>query len=219
MEAVLDSALNLVGFAVGMSIGAMSYMAYRGTGSPAMFRMTIAFLAIGAGFLVVWAGTGAVGAAPGDRGTQWAQTLGNGMQMTGYFFIAFSHGIRSFLPRDRALRSIVIFPPLLFSYVNLEHIFKSVSFVLLVYGAIETMLTYMERRNRGAIFVACGFALLALGEFLAWYSLIFPASPLYGVSVAIKIAGLSALFVPISRIPLARMRARRGGARGADFGQ
>ena len=211
MEALLDNALNLVGFVVGMSIGAMSYMAYKGTGSPAMFRMTIAFFAIGAGFFVVWSGTAAMGVAPGEPGAQWAQTLGNGMQMTGYFFIAFSHGIRSFLPRDRALRSIVIFPPLFLSYVNLEHIFKSVSFVLLVYGAIETMLTYMERRNRGAIFVACGFALLALGEFLGWYSLVFPASILYGASVIIKIAGLSSLFVPISKIPLARMRARRQG--------
>lgn len=211
MDAVLDTALNAVGFAVGMSIGAMSYVGYRGTGSPALLRMTIAFLAIGTGFFVVWAGSAAAGGAAGDAGARWAVTLGNGIQMLGYFFIAFSHGIRSFMPRDRALRSVVVFPPLFLSHVGLEHVFKSVSFVLLLYGAIETILAYLERRNRGAIFVASGFALLAVGEFLGWYSLVFPGSILYGVSVATRIAGLLLLFVPISRIPLARLRAGRGG--------
>lgn len=211
MDAVLDTALNAVGFAVGTSIGAMSYVGYRITGSPTLLRMTLAFLAIGMGFFVVWAASSASGAPPQAGDTRWAITLGNGMQMTGYFFIAFSHGLRSFMPRDRAFRSIVVFPPLFLSHVGLEHVFKSVSFVLLLYGAIETILAYLERRNRGAVFVASGFALLAVGEFLGWYSLLFPGSVLYGVSVALRIAGLLLLFVPISRVPIARLRASRRG--------
>jgi len=218
MDAVLDTALNAVGFAVGMSIGAMSYVGYRGTGSPALFRMAIAFFAIGTGFFVVWAGSAATGEAPAGAGARWAVTLGNGIQMMGYFFIAFSHGIRSFMPRDRAFRSVILLPPLFLPNVGLEHIFKSVSFVLLLYGAIETILAYVERRNRGAVFVACGFALLAVGEFLGWYSLVFPGSVLYGVSVAARIAGLLLIFVPISRVPLARLRAGRG-RRGGENGQ
>jgi len=211
MDAVLDTALNAVGFAVGMSIGAMSYVGYRGTGSPTLLRMAFAFTAIGMGFFVVWAASSASGAPPQADGARWAITLGNGLQTAGYFFIAFSHGLRSFMPRDRAFRSIVAFPPLFLSNVGLEHILKSVSFVLLLYGVIETMLAYLERRNRGAILVAGGFALLAVGEFLGWYSLLFPGSVLYGVSVALRIAGLLLLFAPISRIPLARLRAARRG--------
>ncbi len=51
------------------------------------------------------------------------------------------------------------------STVQLEHIFRSISFILLVYGAIETMLSYRDNKNKGAISVAIGLALLAFGEF------------------------------------------------------
>lgn len=207
LEIVWESALNLIGFGVGAITSGVAYAGYKSTASPTLFRLCIAFFAIGLGFLIIWVGH--ITADP-DSGvsSRWAQTLGNGVQMTGYFFITFSYGIKSFFPRTKSLRSIVLFPPILFSYVHLEHIFKSVSFVLLVYGAIETMLTFTENKNRGAVFVACGFALLALGEFLTWYSLVFPDSVLYLVSVVTKIAGLLSMFIPVSKIQISRMRAK-----------
>ena len=141
---------------------------------------------------------------------RWVQTLGIAIQTVGYFFIAFSHSIKSFFPKSRYFRSIGIFPLFLVSSVQLEHIFRSVSFILLAYGAIETTLSYFENRNKGAISVAIGLAFLALGEFLGWYSVIFPESILYYLSITIKIAGLVALFIPVSKVPLTKIKFDEG---------
>ena len=205
MELVWESALNLIGFTIGVITGAIAYAGYRSTASPTLFRLSIAFFAIGLGFFIIWLG---YIFTDENTSTKWVQTLGNGVQMIGYFFITFSYGIKSFFPKKHSLRSLIIFPPALFSYIHLEHIFKSVSFVLLIYGTIETLLSFIENKNRGAIFVACGFALLALGEFLSWYSLVFPDSVLYIISIIIKISGLISMFIPVSRIQISRMRAK-----------
>jgi len=45
LEFLLENILNLVGFLVGLAIGIMSYIGFRNTGSPTLFRLTIAFLA------------------------------------------------------------------------------------------------------------------------------------------------------------------------------
>ncbi|HXW03388.1 MAG TPA: hypothetical protein VD651_03910, partial [Nitrosarchaeum sp.] len=89
---------------------------------------------------------------------------------------------------------------------SIEHIIRSISFILLIYGTIETILSYMENKKGSTVFVASGLGLLALGEFLGWYSLVFPGSILYFVSISTKIAGLGALFVPVSKVPLMGMK-------------
>lgn len=207
MEFLLENILNLVGFLVGLAIGVMSIIGFRNTGSPTLFRLSIAFLSISLGFFVIWMGytiedfvikSGSI--------ERWVQTLGIGIQTVGYFFIAFSHSIKSFFPKSSYFRSVGILPLFLVSSVQLEHIFRSVSFILLAYGAIETMLSYFENKNKGAISVAIGLGLLALGEFLGWYSFVFPESVLYTVSMTIKIGGLIALFIPVSKVPLTKIK-------------
>jgi len=207
LEFLLENILNLVGFLVGLIIGIMSLIGFRNTGSPTLFRLTIAFFSISTGFFVIWVGymledfiikSGNI--------ERWMQTLGIVIQTVGYFFIAFSHSIKSFFPKSRYFRSVGIIPLFLVSSVQIEHIFRSMSFILLAYGAIETMLSYFENKNKGAISVAVGLALLALGEFLGWYSFVFPESILYSVSMTIKIGGLIALFIPISKIPLTKIK-------------
>ena len=192
---------------VGLAIGIMSYIGFRNTGSPTLFRLSIAFFSISTGFFIIWSGymvedfitkTGSV--------ERWIQTLGIAIQTVGYFFIAFSHSIKSFFPKSSYFRSVGIIPLFLVSSVQLEHIFRSVSFILLAYGAIETMLSYFENRNKGAISVAVGLGLLALGEFVGWYSFVFPESILYSVSMIIKIGGLIALFIPVSKVPLTKIK-------------
>jgi len=207
LEFLLENILNLVGFLVGLAIGIMSYIGFRNTGSPTLFRLTIAFSSISLGFFIIWTGY-MVEDFVTKAGSieRWIQTLGIAVQTVGYFFIAFSHSIKSFFPKSSYFRSIGIFPLFLVSSVQLEHIFRSVSFILLAYGAIETMLSYFENRNRGAISVAIGLALLALGEFLGWYSFVFPESILYSVSMIIKIGGLIALFIPVSKVPLTKIK-------------
>ncbi len=207
MDFLLENILNLVGFLVGLIIGIMSFLGFRNTGSPTLFRLTIAFFSISAGFFVIWIGymleDFIIKSGNIERGIQ---TLGIIIQTVGYFFIAFSHSIKSFFPKSRYFRSVGIFPLFLVSSVQLEHIFRSVSFILLAYGAIETMLSYFENKNKGTISVAVGLALLALGEFLGWYSFVFPESILYPASMTIKIGGLVALFIPISKVPLTKIK-------------
>ncbi len=207
MDFLLENILNLVGFLVGLGSGIISLIGFRNTGSPTLFSLAIAFFSISAGFCVIWIGymiedfiiqSGNI--------ERWIQTLGIAIQTIGYFFIAFSHSIKSLFPKSRYFRSVGIFPLFLVSSVQIEHIFRSVSFILLAYGAIETILSYFENRNKGAISVATGLSLLALGEFLGWYSFVFPESILYFVSTIIKIGGLIALFIPISKIPLTKIK-------------
>ena len=211
MEFLLENILNLIGFLVGLVIGIMSFIGFKNTGSPTLFRLTIAFFSISVGFFVIWLGymledfvlkSGSI-----ERGIQ---TIGIIIQTVGYFFIAFSHSIKSFFPKSRYFRSIGIFPLFLVSSIQLEHIFRSVSFILLAYGAIETILSYIENKNKGTISIAVGLALLALGEFLGWYSFVFPESIMYIMSMIIKIGGLIALFIPISKVPLTRIKFDEG---------
>jgi len=189
----------MIGFVVGFGIGTMSYIGFRNTGSPTLFRLSIAFFSICIGFFVIW-----VGFMIEDFVIQSGrvQTLGIGIQTIGYFFIAFSHSIKSFFPKSRYFRSVGILPLFLFSSIHIENIFRSISFILLAYGAIETFMSYLESKKKGAIFVALGLALLAFGEFLGWYSFVFPESILYYLSISIKIGGLISLFIPISKIPM-----------------
>ena len=179
----------------------MAYIGFRNTGSPTLFRLTIAFVSISLGFFVIWSGymvedflikSGSI-----ERSIQ---TVGIVIQTVGYFFIAFSHSIKSFFPKSNYFRSVGILPFFLVSTVQLEHIFRSISFILLVYGAIETMLSYRDNKNKGAISVSIGLALLAIGEFLGWYSFVFPES------MIIKISGLIALFIPVSKLPLKKIK-------------
>jgi len=211
LEFLLENILNLVGFLVGFAIGVMAFIGFRNTGSPTLFRLTIAFFSISLGFFVIWTGymleDFVIKSGNIERGIQ---TLGIAIQTVGYFFIAFSHSIKSFFPKSRYFRSIGVFPLFLVSDVQLEHIFRSVSFILLAYGAIETMLSYFENKNKGAISVAVGLALLALGEFLGWYSFVFPESILYSASMIIKIGGLISLFIPVSKVPLTKIKFDEG---------
>jgi hypothetical protein len=207
LEFLLENILNLIGFVVGLTIGVIAYIGYKNTGSATLFRLSIAFLSIGVGFFVVWTGYMAEDfVLQKGQIERWIQTLGIGIQTVGYFFIAFSHSIKSFFPKSRYLRSIGIIPLFLVSAVHIEHIFRSISFILLVYGAIETILSYFEGKKKGTIFVAMGLSFLALGEFLGWYSFVFPESILYYVSISIKIAGLISLFIPVSKIPLTKIK-------------
>ena len=207
MEFLLENILNLIGFLIGLSIGIMAYIGFRNTGSPTLFRLTIAFLSISIGFFVIWTGymleDFVIKSGNIERGIQ---TVGIVIQTVGYFFIAFSHSIKSFFPKSNYFRSVGILPFFLVSTVQLEHIFRSISFILLAYGAIETMLSYFENKNKGAISVSVGLALLALGEFLGWYSFVFPESILYSISMTIKIGGLIALFIPVSKVPLKKIK-------------
>ena len=138
--------------------------------------------------------------------SRWIQTIGIAVQTVGYFFIAFSHTIKSFFPRSKYLRTIGIIPIFLISFTSIENVIRSISFILLAYGSIETMMSYFGSRRKTVIFVAAGLALLGLGEFLGWYYFVFPQSILNLVSISIKIVGLGLLFIPVTKVPLTKIK-------------
>ncbi len=199
----LEIILNLVGFSVGITIGIISYIGYKNTGSPTLFRLLIAFFAIGVGFGVLALGfiLDDLFLKTGDP-NQGIITIGVACQTIGYWFIAFSHTIKNFFPKSRYLRSIGIMPLFLVSFISLEHILRAVSFILLVYGAIETVLSYIQGKKKSTLFVAIGLACLGFGEFVGWYSFVFPETILYVFSIIIKIGGLLSLGIPIFNMPL-----------------
>jgi len=200
---LLEIILNLVGFSVGITIGIISYIGYKNTGSPTLFRLLIAFFAIGVGFGVLALGfiLDDLFLKTGDP-NQGIITIGVACQTIGYWFIAFSHTIKNFFPKSRYLRSIGIMPLFLVSFISLEHILRAVSFILLVYGAIETILSYIQGKKKSTLFVAIGLACLGFGEFVGWYSFVFPETILYVFSIIIKIGGLLSLGIPIFNMPL-----------------
>ena len=206
MEFLHESVLNLVGFVIGITIGSISYFGFKNTGSPTLFRLSIAFFAIGIGFGIL-----ALGYILDDMVMQTGKinrgitTLGVASQAIGYWFIAFSHTIKTFFPKSRYLRSIGIMPLFLVSFVSIEHILRAVSFILLVYGSIETMISYFNVRKKATLFVAIGLGLLGFGEFVSWYSFVFPETILYVGSIIIKICGLISLGIPILKIPLRKI--------------
>ena len=200
---LLEIILNLVGFSVGITIGIISYIGYKNTGSPTLFRLLTAFFAIGVGFGVLALGfiLDDLFLKTGDP-NQGIITIGVACQTIGYWFIAFSHTIKNFFPKSRYLRSIGIMPLFLVSFISLEHILRAVSFILLVYGAIETILSYIQGKKKSTLFVAIGLACLGFGEFVGWYSFVFPETILYVFSIIIKIGGLLSLGIPIFNMPL-----------------
>ncbi len=203
MEFLLEIILNLIGFSVGITISIISYIGYKNTGSPTLFRLLIAFFAIGVGFGVLALGfiLDDLFLKTGDP-NQGIITIGVACQTIGYWFIAFSHTIKNFFPKSRYLRSIGIMPLFLVSFVSLEHILRAVSFILLVYGAIETLLSYIQGKKKSTLFVAVGLACLGFGEFVSWYSFVLPETILYVFSIIVKIGGLLSLGIPIFNMPL-----------------
>ena len=206
MELFLEIILNLIGLLVGLVIGTISYIGFKNTASPTLFRLSIAFFAIGIGFGILATGfilddfifkTGDI-----NRGIS---TLGVASQTVGYWFIAFSHTIRTFFPKSRYLRSIGAIPLFLVSFNYIENILRAISFILLVYGAIETMISYIQGRKKTTLFVAVGLSLLGFGEFVGWYSLVFPETVLGVVAIIIKIGGLISVGIPVSKIPLRKI--------------
>ncbi|MEW6589151.1 MAG: hypothetical protein AB1299_08330 [Thermoproteota archaeon] len=207
VEFFLESILNLIGFAVGITIGIISYIGFRNTGSPTLFRLTLAFFAIGVGFIIMWLGHAVdIFVLQTGEPIRWVQTVGIGVQTVGYFFIAFSHTIKSFFPKSSYLRSVGIVPLFLISFISIENIIRSISFILLAYGAIETIMSYFESRRKTAIFVAVGLGSLGFGEFLGWYYFVFPQSVLGVISISTKIIGLILLFIPVTKVPLTKMK-------------
>lgn len=192
--------MNLLGLGISAFIGRFAYAGYSAIASPNLLRLTFAFISVAAGFVLLAV---AEFVEPVESSRAVA-TAGLGVQAIGYFFIAFSHSVKSFdfaPPKYFALLPFTI-APFIIPGNSIEHLVRSISFILLVYVSIETMASYMQNRRTSTLMIGSGLGMLALAEIMAWYSFVYPGAFFY-VAIAIKIVGFGLLFVPFSKFGLA----------------
>jgi hypothetical protein len=205
---IVELAINLVGLAISAMIGRFAYSGYATIVSPNLLRLTLAFASIAVGFGLI------IGSlfAPPDY-SQAIDTAGLAAQAVGYFFIAMSHGLKSsfdFAPKGSAALALV--PLATTGFVipgnSIEHLVRSISFILLVYVSIETLASYMQTMRTNTLMIGSGLGTLAVAELLAWYDFIFPGTFSYP-ALAAKVAGFGLMFIPYSKFGLASGFGRR----------
>ena len=197
----IELAINIAGLAISAFIGRFSYTGYTAIGSPNLLRLTLAFVSIAAGFALI---AGALFLGP--EAGRMVSTAGLAAQAVGYFFIAVSHGLKSsfdFAPKQGA--ALLMIPlataPFVIPGNSIEHLVRSISFILLVYVSIETMASYMQTMRSTTLMIGSGLGTLAVAEIIAWYDFIFPGVFAYP-AMAAKVAGFGLMVIPFSRFGL-----------------
>jgi hypothetical protein len=198
----IELAINLAGLAVSVFIGRFAYAGYAAIASPNLLRLTLAFVSISAGFVLLSASL----FLAGDY-ARAMHTAGLGAQAVGYFFIAMSHGLKSsfdFAPKQGAALLVVPLAtaPFVIPGNSIEHLVRSISFILLVYVSIETIASYMQgMRSSSTLMIGAGMGTLAVAELIAWYNFIFPGA-FYYPAIAAKVAGFGMMALPFSKLGL-----------------
>lgn len=192
--------MNLLGLGISVFIGRFAYSGYATVASPNLLRLTFAFASIAIGFALIAGGLFAGGYS------QALTTAGLAAQALGYFFIAFSHSLKSFDLAPSKYFLLLPLPLTVTGFVipgnSIEHLVRSISFILLVYVSIETMASYMQSRKSSTLMIGSGLGMLAGAELMSWYNFIYPDS-FYIAALSIKVAGFGLMFVPFSKFGLA----------------
>jgi len=200
---MFENALQFVGAFVAFSIALVAYKGVRETSSSSMLRLAGAFVFLGAGFALQGLdGVGAFGSIPGF-GVSIDTILIAGMflQTIGYFLLAFSHVLDVVVSR-RLGPLLILFPVLAVGTTSVETVLRSLSFYFILYGVLETALSYGKTRNPNTLLIASGLGMLAAGW---WVSL---AAPDIGLLTLLQLlmreVGLVALFVPVLKFRFRR---------------
>ena len=196
---IVEGVLGLVGGLMGLSIGTISFTGYRKTGSPVLLRLTLAFVLLFLGFTFE-AFTSIIygGMIPISFITLTSLAIvASLLETAGYFFLAFSHimGVRA------SVITAVIIPlmiPLGMPAFQVSAALESLSFYLLLYGALETGIAFVRARRFETMIISLGLALLAVSEFVRWVSYLYPLEPIWiPISLSLKIVGFATLFIPV----------------------
>lgn len=198
MEVLFELPMNLLGLGISAIIGRFAYSGYSAVASPNLLRLTFAFVSIAVGFALIAGGLFA------GAYSQAVTTAGLAAQAVGYFFIAFSHSLKSF--DFSPPRHFILLPLTITGFVipgnSIEHLVRSISFILLVYVSIETMASYMQNRRTSTLMIGSGLGMLAAAELMSWYNFVYPGS-FYVAALSVKVAGFGLMFVPFSKFGLA----------------
>jgi hypothetical protein len=201
----IELAINLAGLAVSVFIGRFAYAGYVAIASPNLLRLTLAFVSISAGFVLISASM----FAAGDY-ARTMHTAGLGAQAVGYFFIAMSHGLKSsfdFAPKQGAALLLMVplaTAPFVIPGNSIEHLVRSISFILLVYVSIETMASYMQTMRTNTLMIGSGLGTLAVAELIGWYDFIFTGAFAFPAAM-VKLAGFGLMAVPFSKLGIGRI--------------
>lgn len=193
---MFENALQFIGAFVAFSIALVAYKGVRETASSSMLRLAAAFVFLGSGFMLEGlTGVGAFASVPVLE-VSLATILIAAMflQTVGYFFLAFSHVLDVVLSR-RIGPLLILVPIFAVSQTSVETVLRSLSFYFILYGVLETALSYSKTRNPNTLFIATGLGLLAAGW---WVSLAAPDMALLTLlQLLMREVGLIALFIPV----------------------
>jgi hypothetical protein len=199
VEVLFELPMNLLGLGISAFIGRFAYSGYSAVSSPNLLRLTFAFISIAIGFALIAGGLFAGGYS------QAITTAGLAAQAVGYFFIAFSHSLKKSFDFSPP-RYFILVPLAITGFVipgnSIEHLVRSISFILLVYVSIETMASYMQSRKTSTLMIGSGLGMLAAAELMSWYNFVYPGT-FYIAALSVKVAGFGLMFVPFSKFGLA----------------
>nr|ACF09762.1 hypothetical protein [uncultured marine crenarchaeote KM3-153-F8] len=199
----IQGLLYLVGGLIVFSVSRIARKGYRVTRSPTLLRITVSFIFLTLGLSLNGLAyfMGSVDFKLNFLGISLAFSsllfiVAALLEVTGYFILALGHGIKSFQNR-----SFIPAFPVLFGFistVSLLSLIKSLSFVFLIYGAFETLLSYLETKYKPILFMFSALFLLALGELIRWLAIFYTGlNPLMITSILLKLFGFIMLYTPV----------------------
>lgn len=195
---MFENALQFIGAFVAFSIALVAYKGVKETASSSMLRLAAAFVFLGSGFVLEGlTGVGAFTSIPVlEVSLETILIAAMFLQTVGYFFLAFSHVLDVVLSR-RIGPLLILVPIFAVSQTSVETVLRSLSFYFILYGVLETALSYSKTRNPNTLFIATGLGLLAAGW---WVSLAAPDMALLTLlQLLMREVGLIALFIPVLR--------------------
>jgi hypothetical protein len=197
---LVEGVLGLVGGLMGLSIGTISFIGYRKTGSPALLRLTLAFVLLFLGFTfealtsLIYGGMMPIS----FNVLTTIAIVASLLETAGYFFLAFSHIIAVRTSVSAVVVTSLLMIPLGMPAFQISAALESLSFYLLLYGALETGIAFVHSRRSETMIISLGLALLAISEFVRWVSYLYPLEPPWiPISLSLKILGFATFFIPV----------------------
>jgi len=194
--AMIGDVLQFIGMFVSLSVAYVAFRGVKQTHSSTLLRLTTAFVFLGLGFAI----EGIVGLGqilPAPQISTMVVVTGLLLETTGYFFLAFSHAIDVVVSKRMAL-ALLMFPVITLSGAQLVDILSVLSFFFVLYGVAETVYSYSSTRRPDTLLIAAGLAMIGVGTFVQWLSLLYlNVDVLSLLQIIMREIGILILFTPV----------------------